>query len=144
MSDVLITAAELAEELASPNPPVVLDVRWQLGGPPGHGEYLKGHVPTSVYVDLDDELAAHGAPTDGRHPLPSIEALQESARRWGLDDGDAVVVYDDNGNQAAARAWWLLRWAGVADVRILDGALGAWEGELATDDVVPQAGNVTL
>ncbi len=72
MSAVLISATELAERLEDVT---LLDVRWKLGGPPGHGEYLKGHIPGAVYVALDTELAAHGAPTDGRHPLPSLEAL---------------------------------------------------------------------
>lgn len=145
---VLITAADLATELelASDHPPVVLDVRWALGGPPGHGEYRKGHVPGAVYVDLDTELAAHGAPTDGRHPLPAPEAFEASARRWGVSPGRLVVAYDDNGNQAAARAWWLLRWAGHEDVRLLDGGLAAWQaygGALATDDVAPAPGSFT-
>ena len=144
---VLISAAQLARDLAGDRPPVVLDVRWALGGPPGHGEYLTGHVPGAVYVDLDTELASHGEPTDGRHPLPDVAALQTSARRWGVDPGDTVVAYDGNGNLAAARAWWLLRWAGLADVRLLDGALPAWVaagGELATDDVRPSPGTVEL
>ena len=145
---VLITADELSERLAGrPAGTVVLDVRWSLGGPPGHGEYLEGHVPGAVYVDLDTELARHGAPTDGRHPLPEPGDLQSAARRWGIGPSSTVVVYDGQGNLAAARAWWLLRWGGLTDVRILDGALPAWVrscGALETDDVVPEPGNVTL
>jgi thiosulfate/3-mercaptopyruvate sulfurtransferase len=128
---------------------VVLDVRWQLtaaGGQAydGHADHLAGHIPGAVFVDLDTELAAPAAPTEGRHPLPSIDSLQESARRWGIDDGDAVVVYDATGNTAAARAWWLLRWAGIADVRLLDGGLDAWTGPRETGDVTPARGTVTL
>ena len=64
---VLISVDELREL-----PEVVLlDVRWMLGGPPGHQEYRTGHIPGAVFVDLETELAAHGEPTDGRHPLPS-------------------------------------------------------------------------
>jgi thiosulfate/3-mercaptopyruvate sulfurtransferase len=145
--DVLITAADLAAALASDDPPVVLDVRWKLAGPPGHEDYLRGHVPGAVYVDLDTELAAPAEPTAGRHPLPELSGLQQSARRWGIEDGDAVVVYDGEGNLSSARAWWLLRWAGLSDVRLLDGALPAWTAAglpLATDDVAPQPGSVTL
>lgn len=145
---VLITADELSERLtARPADTVVLDVRWSLGGPPGHDEYLKGHVPGAVYVDLDTELARHGAPTDGRHPLPDLGDLQSAARRWGVGPDSTVVVYDGQGNLAAARAWWLLRWGGLTDVRILDGALPAWVrsgGALETDDVVPEPGDVSL
>lgn len=142
--DTLIQAAEL---LSSTERPVLLDVRWLLGGPPGRDAYLTGHVPGAVFVDLEGELASHGAPTDGRHPLPDIAALQSSARRWGIREGDAVVAYDDNGGLAAARAWWLLRWAGLSNVRLLDGGLSAWTaagGELETDDVAPEQGDVSL
>ncbi|TQL69000.1 thiosulfate/3-mercaptopyruvate sulfurtransferase [Nocardioides albertanoniae] len=144
---ILISADELATALDSDHPPVLLDVRWQLGGPPGHESYLEGHIPGAVYVDLDTELAGHGEPTGGRHPLPTLEALQTAARRWGIHEGDTVIAYDAVGDTAAARAWWLLRWAGIGDVRLLDGALGAWTEAghpLATDDVVPTPGSVSL
>ena len=141
--NVLISVDELREL-----PEVVLlDVRWMLGGPPGHQEYRTGHIPGAVFVDLETELAAHGEPTDGRHPLPSLPALQASARRWGVREGVPVVAYDGNGNLAAARAWWLLRWAGVPDVRLLDGALAAWVtagGDLDVDDVVPEPSDIVL
>jgi thiosulfate/3-mercaptopyruvate sulfurtransferase len=145
--NVLISADDLAAELASGRPPILLDVRWQLGGPPGHESYLEGHLPGAVYVDLETELAGHGDPTDGRHPLPDLADLQAAARRWGISEDDTVVAYDAVGNTSAARAWWLLRWAGVADVRLLDGALDAWAAAghpLTTADVVPDPGTVTL
>jgi len=146
-SDVLVTPDELEAALASPEPPLVLDVRWRLDRPDGRPAYLEGHVPGAVHVDLDHELAVHGAPEDGRHPLPPIEALQESARRWGLRQGQAVVVYDDLKNLSSARAWWLLRAAGVADVRLLDGSLRAWTGSgraLEAGPVTPAPGDVEL
>jgi thiosulfate/3-mercaptopyruvate sulfurtransferase len=126
---ILITAPELAALLVVGPVPRILDVRWKLGGPDGRGEYRRGHLPGAVYVDLDTELAGHGEPDDGRHPLPAANDLQTAARGWGLHDGDTVVVYDDLGNLSAARAWWLLRNAGVADVRLLDGGLAAWRAE---------------
>jgi len=123
---------------------VLLDVRWQLGRTDGHEQYLAGHLPGAVFVDLERELAAHGSPAEGRHPLPSLQALQSAARRWGLEDGSRVVVYDATGGLAAARAWWLLRWGGLAGVTILDGGLGAWAGPLETGEVTPEPGGVTL
>ncbi|WP_345763920.1 sulfurtransferase [Diaminobutyricibacter sp. McL0608] len=122
----LIQADELAAALAASTPPRLLDVRWKLGGPPGRPLHEAGHIPGAVYVDLDTELAGHGLPIEGRHPLPGIETLQAAARRWGLNPGDSVVVYDDLSAMSAARAWWLLRHAGFDDVRVLDGGLAMW------------------
>lgn len=143
---VLISAGELRD--ADPRP-VLLDVRWALGDAPGaaRARYLTGHLPGAVLVDLDTELAEPPSAAAGRHPLPSLHRLQAAARRWGVRDGDAVVAYDAAGGTVAARAWWLLRWGGLRDVRLLDGGLDAWVragGGLDTDDVVPVPGDVTL
>ncbi|GAA1878027.1 MAG: sulfurtransferase [Williamsia herbipolensis] len=145
---VTIDADDLATRLTSADPPVVLDVRWRLGDDRGHDHFREGHIPGAVYVDLDTELAGPADPARGRHPLPDIEVLQDAARRWGVRDDRTVVAYDDNGNRSAARAWWLLRWAGVGDVRLLDGGLRAWlesGRDLHTGDGVPAApGTATL
>ena len=144
---ILTTADELRSRLASGERVVVLDVRWVLGDDRGHDRYLEGHVPGAVFVDLSTELAGPPSASAGRHPLPEPVDLERAGRRWGIDQGDAVVAYDDNGNQAAARAWWLLRWAGLDDVTLLDGGLAAWVatgGPLETGDVVTPIGDVDL
>jgi thiosulfate/3-mercaptopyruvate sulfurtransferase len=140
---VLVSAAEL---LSGPRA-ALLDVRWALGDDRGRQRHVEAHLPGAVYVDLETELADPASPEAGRHPLPSLQRLQSAARRWGLRDDDAVVVYDAIGGLAAARAWWLLRWGGLTDVRILDGGLAAWRragGQVETGDVVPEPGDVTL
>ncbi|MCW2526253.1 MAG: Rhodanese domain protein [Pseudonocardiales bacterium] len=144
---VLIEAGTLSAELAGSQPPAVLDVRWALGDPDGEKHYLDGHLPSAVFVDLDRELAATPSAHAGRHPLPAITQLQKAARSWGLRDGQPVVVYDNNGGLSASRAWWLLRWAGVTNVRILDGGLGAWTAagsEVVSGAYRPEPGDVEL
>ena len=141
---VLISPAELAGQL---DDVALLDVRWALGDPHGHEQYRAGHLPGAVFVDLDRELAAPASPESGRHPLPALAELQASARRWGVHIGQRVVVYDNSGGLAAARAWWLLRWAGVADVRLLDGGLAGWTGsgrDLVTGEHTVAPGDVAL
>ncbi|MER7234390.1 sulfurtransferase [Streptomyces olivaceus] len=146
--NAIISAPELADELAGPTPPVLLDVRWQLsaakaaGAPPfdGRAEHAAGHLPGAVYVDLDRELAA--APgAGGRHPLPDVAEFGAAMRRAGVSSGRPVVVYDGGQGWAAARAWWLLRWTGHPNVRVLDGGLPSWEGPLSTDAPTPAEGD---
>ena len=144
-SALLVTPHELAQESGSgrAHRTLVLDVRWSLQQPDGRAAFAAGHVPGAVYVDLDTELASHGPATSGRHPLPSDEVLTRAARRWGLQPGDRVVAYDGGGNLAAARAWWVLRDAGV-DVRLLDGAWPAWQASglpIETGDGVGAGGS---
>ncbi|GEC74166.1 MULTISPECIES: sulfurtransferase [Microbacterium] len=146
MSD-FVSAVELNDLLTRGEPVRVIDVRWRLDRPEaGHGDYLTGHIPGAVFVGLDTELATHGEPSEGRHPLPSTAALQEAARRWGVRAGDTVVAYDDFKSISAARAWWLLRQGGI-DVRVLDGGIQGWKAagfDVATDDVRPEPGDVVL
>lgn len=145
--DVLITVDELRELLDTSAPPALLDVRWALGDPDGRRHYRAGHLPGAVYVDLDSELAAPASPGEGRHPLPDLAGLRAAARRWGVRCGQPVVAYDATGGLAAARAWWLLRWAGLPDVRLLDGGLAAWRAAgypEASGEERPEPGDVEL
>ncbi|GCD42483.1 sulfurtransferase [Streptomyces paromomycinus] len=141
----LITAAGLADELASGTPPALLDVRYRLGGPPGRPEYEAGHLPGAVYVDMDAELAGPAGPA-GRHPLPDLDAFTGTMRRAGVSADRPVVVYDGAQGWSAARTWWLLRYTGHPSVRVLDGGLAAWTaagGALSTEDPSPAAGDFT-
>lgn len=148
----LLDVATLARRLASADPPVVVDVRWtptvrraddggSLLAGSDHDAYLAGHLPGAVFCDLDADLA--GPPGEGgRHPLPTAEALTATLSRWGVSPGTRVVVHDTGSGPplAAARAWWVLRWAGHADVRVLDGGLAAWTAAghpLEAGEVVP-------
>ncbi|GHF09640.1 sulfurtransferase [Streptomyces fumanus] len=146
--NVIISASELASDLAGARPPVLLDVRWQLSmakatGEPsfdGRAEYAAGHLPGAVFVDLDRELAAPPG-RGGRHPLPDLGEFGAAMRRAGVSADRPVVVYDGGQGWAAARAWWLLRWTGHPDVRVLDGGLAAWQGPLSTEVPRPEPGD---
>ena len=110
--DVLITASELEAQLADV---VVLAV----------GVASEG-IPGAVPVD-PSAFAGEGGGLKGARPLPEIADLQAAVRAWGVNDETPVVLYDANGNLSAARGWWTLKWAGLENVRLLDGGQAAWE-----------------
>jgi thiosulfate/3-mercaptopyruvate sulfurtransferase len=143
--DFLVSVESLAADLAHEPGPVVLDVRWQLGGPPGIDSYRRGHLPTAVFTDLDRDLAGPPGP-GGRHPLPEPAAFQAAMRAAGVRQDRAVVVYDDGDSTIAARGWWTLRYYGHQNVRVLDGGYRAWVGAgLAVTQAEPEpvAGDFT-
>jgi thiosulfate/3-mercaptopyruvate sulfurtransferase len=145
VSTLLVGAAELAAELAQDRPPVLLDVRWRLAGPPGIDSYRQGHLPGAVFADLDRDLAAPPGP-EGRHPLPGPAAFQAAMRAAGVSRDRPVVVYDDGDAMSAARGWWTLRYFGHRDVRVLDGGYRAWAGAglpVSTDEPAPAPGDFT-
>jgi thiosulfate/3-mercaptopyruvate sulfurtransferase len=118
----LITPRQLA---GLDEPVVLLDVRWQLGGPPGLTQFLEGHIPGAAYVDLETDLADPPGP-GGRHPLPAVARFEAAMRRCGVSPHVTVVAYDGVGGTSAARCWWLLRYHGHRSVKVLDGGWSAW------------------
>lgn len=114
--------AQLEEE---PEGVTLLDVRWQLGRDDGRAEYAACHIPGAVFADLETALADPAGP-GGRHPLPEPDRFGEEMRRCGVRNETRVVVYDATGGLAAARGWWLLRYHGHRDVRLLDGGWPWW------------------
>jgi thiosulfate/3-mercaptopyruvate sulfurtransferase len=121
-SEILITAAELGRLLDSRQPLVLLDVIDEPGAAPDD----RPKIPGALSVNLAEDFSGKPTPRGGRRPLPDIGALQAKARTLGIRNDSIVVVYDNAGGAQASRAWWTLRWAGLNNVRIVDGGYGAW------------------
>ena len=142
MYTTLISAADLAAHIDAPDW-VIVDCRHDLMNLAfGREAYAAGHLPGAVFADMETELSGAKRGEDGvfrgRHPLPSKEALVETLRGWGVNDGTQVVAYDAHGGMYAARLWWLLRWLGHEAAAVLDGGLPAWQaiGQPVVTEVV--------
>jgi len=135
MMTPLIRAEHLRALIEAKPRMALLDVRWTLAGPE-RDAYLKGHIPGAYFVSVDDDLSGRPG-RHGRHPLPAAADFEALMRRCGVENDHPVVVYDAQGGTSAARAWWLLRYYGHQDVRVLDGGFPAWvaEGEPVSTDV---------
>ena len=106
---------------------VILDCRFDLAKPDaGRRAFADAHIPGARHADLNRDLSAPVTADTGRHPLPEPAALQRFFAAQGIGDDTQVVVYDEANGSFAARAWWLLRWLGHANVAVLDGGFKAW------------------
>lgn len=130
-STPLISATALMERQGGPAWPVLLDCGFDLVDThAGETAHAAAHLPGAHYAHLERDLSgpksSRGPIEGGRHPLPTREALAATLSRWGIGPDTPVVAYDAQGGPYAARAWWLLRWMGHADVAVLDGGVAAW------------------
>jgi len=120
----VVSAEWLRSHLTAPDVRV-LDCSWFMPDAPQTGRqiYDAHHIPGARFFDIDDV-----ADTDSTlpHMLPSPEKFSSRVRRLGLGDGHRVICYDQNGFLASARAWWMFRAMGHADVAVLDGGFDAW------------------
>ena len=108
---------------------MTVDVRWYLDGRLGIDAYQAGHLPGSVFIDLDQWMSDHASPSRGRHPLPTPERFAEGMSITGISDDDIVIAYDDAGGVIAARLVWMLRVTGH-NAALLDGGLQAYREPL--------------
>ena len=131
MTTKLLPPIVTVEELAGRTDVVLCDVRWYLDRTPGRNKYNEGHIPGSIFVDLDEHLATLPRKSEGRHPLPAAASFAASLGSLGISHEDPVVAYDDSGGMSAGRLVWMLRVLGH-DAALLDGGLQGWVGELET------------
>lgn len=124
----LVEAQWLLDNLTAPDL-VVFDTRFVLTEPEaGRRQYLEGHIPGALYLDLKRDLSSPPGQGGGRHPLPDPEVLAGKLRQAGVSSNTRVVFYDGGMGQYAARAWWLLEeFMGHRQVAVLNGGFPAWE-----------------
>ena len=109
---------------------IVVDCRFDLTDEQwGRKQYEQAHVPGAVYASLNGDLAGPRTGTNGRHPLPSVDALAATFSRLGIANGAQVVVYDQDAGLHASRLWWSLKYLGHPEVALLDGGWAKWIAE---------------
>ena len=108
--DLLVEAADLAKPQAAQ--------RFRMLDARPRGKYLEGHVPGAVWVDHSDWMKGFSG--------EDREAWQKRIGDLGIDLNGPVIVYDDNRAKDAARIWWILRYWGARDARLLNGGWSAW------------------
>lgn len=110
---------------------IILDAR-------GFHDYKKGHVQGAFPVDIEKDLSGPVGEHGGRHPLPNMDQLASRLETFGITTESKVVIYD-SWLLLAGRLWWLLRYMGLTDVRVLAGGIERWvrEGYPLTKDPTP-------
>lgn len=92
---------------------VVLDARIK-------AKFDKGHAADAIWVDHESWSKKFGAKQDPEEWSRLIGEL-------GIDNKTKVVIYDDALQKDAARIWWILRYWGVKDARLVNGGWHALE-----------------
>jgi thiosulfate/3-mercaptopyruvate sulfurtransferase len=109
---------------------MIVDCRFDLANEDRGGQqYAASHIPGAVYANLNTDLAGPRTGVNGRHPLPSVDALAATFGRLGIANGMQVVVYDQDTGLYASRMWWSLKYLGHAQVALLDGGWAKWVAE---------------
>lgn len=129
---VLITASALAREIQT-NPNLVL-----IDGT--YGQPVSYTLPNARHFDID-AIADPDNPMP--HMIPTAQDFESHIQKMGINADADIVVFDRTGFwMAAARVWWMFRLFGHDNIRILDGGLTQWTGDLTPyTDYTGQAGD---
>jgi len=131
--DLLVSSQWLSEHINDPDL-VILDSsvfikmdNGNMSSISGKAQYDKGHIPNAGFADLIGALSGHDNTLEFVMPTP--DKFASAIGELGIDNNSRVVVYSTDNHVWATRLWWMLRWAGLEQVALLDGGLKGWKNE---------------
>jgi thiosulfate/3-mercaptopyruvate sulfurtransferase len=86
--------------------------------------YDKGHIPNAIGLNWESDL--HDVP---RREFVSSDQLASLLGEKGVSSDQTIVLYGGNNNWFAAYAYWLFKYRGVENVKLLNGGRKKWELE---------------
>lgn len=108
----------------------IIDCRFKLGEPKyAKNAYDYCHIPKAVFVDLEHDLTGNilSSGVGGRHPLPNHHVFKDKIENLGIDNFTEIVIYDDGDLAGASRLWWLFRYFGKYNVKVMNGGINEWK-----------------
>lgn len=110
-ADLLLEPAELMK------PDVAKEFRILDARP--KSDYETTHLPNAVWIDHDAWSKTFAQGQDAKKWQPLIGG-------FGVNTDTPVVIYDNQSTNRAARIWWILRYWGIRDVKLLNGGWKGW------------------
>jgi len=94
----------------------------------GYEEYLKEHIPGTIFFDLDKYSDAN---TDLPHMLPNPTTWEEIVSNLGISNNDRIIIYDNSDVLSSCRCWYNFIYFGHNPnlVSVLDGGFKKWKLE---------------
>lgn len=105
----------------------------------GRQKHDAAHSPGSFHMDLRQDMVGKLCQHGGRDPLPDdMNYFREKLESIGISNDTLVVVYDED-LVPSSRFWWMCKYIGVQNVKVLNGGIQAWKraGYDLTDQVTP-------
>ena len=94
----------------------------------GYEEYIKEHIPGSIFFDLDKYSDTN---TDLPHMLPGLNNWEKIISNLGINNNDRIIIYDNSDVLSSCRCWYNFIYFGHNPnlVSVLDGGLKKWNLE---------------
>lgn len=124
---------------------VIIDCRFDLVNLEyGLKEYSKNHIKNAFYLDLEKDLSSPKSVHGGRHPLANIDIFVNKLEKMGISNETKILVYDDD-LSVATRLWWMLKYIGVRDGKILNGGIeAALKAGIEMQNAIPEYKSIPL
>ena len=118
---------------------LLIDVRLGIDPEEELKNYRECHIQGAAYAQIRNVFSQEPTQHTGNLPLPRLDKLEAQLTAWGVNQDTEIILYGPS-LALAARGWWVLRWAGLRNVKVLDGGMRAWinqGGAVAQGDYIP-------
>ena len=118
----LVSTQWVADHLNAPDVRIV-EVIWGSQTAFGYEAYASGHIPGAVAWDYEVDYG------EAQGDVISKNVFEQQLSRSGITPDMTVVLYSSVNNLLATFEFWLMKYYGHQDVRLLDGAREKWLAE---------------
>ena len=123
----VVSVAWLLENFDHPDLTILDASLKKPGSQENSGEYANLRIRNARFFDIENTFSDTNSPLP--HMMPSAALFSTEARKLGVNQHSAIIVYDNSGIYSSPRAWWMFRAMGHENVAVLNGGLPAWRKE---------------
>ena len=123
MKKNIISARDL-KKILNKKDLTVLDSRWFLKEPlRGGKEFKKSHIPNAIFFDIEKNSDQNNKLP---HMIPKKSFFEKYVNENGISKKKLIVIYDQVGFFCSARVWFIFKYFGFENTKILEQGYDGW------------------